>query len=78
MQAQRELDRYRDDALYLEENRAELLRRYPERWIAIYNRQVVGAAKDPGRLIRQLDRKGIPPGDVVREYLTEKEDVLIL
>ena len=75
---QKELERYRDDALFFDRHRQELLRQHPDRWVAIYNQQVVGAATDIKRLIRQLDRKGIPPAQVYREYLTEKEDLLIL
>jgi hypothetical protein len=75
---QQELKQYRSDAEYFEEHRAELLEQYPERWVAIYNQQVVGVAKDAKRLKRQLERKGIPPGRVVREYLTQKEELLIL
>lgn len=75
---QQELEQYRSDAQYLEEHRAELLEQYPERWVAIYNQQVVGAAKDAKRLKRQLERKGIKPSRVFREYLTKKEELLIL
>lgn len=78
MQVQQELERYRRDAFYLEQHREELLRQYPEQWIAIYHEQVVGAAKDPRRLIRQLERKGIPPGEVFEEFLTNKDELLIL
>ena len=78
MQVQQDLDRYRADALYLEEHREELLEQYPERWVAIYNLQVVGAAKDPRRLVKQLDRKGIPSGRVYRGHLTNKDELLIL
>jgi hypothetical protein len=78
MQVQEELQRHRQDALYFQQHRQELLTRYPDRWIAIYHQQVVGAAKDHKRLRQQLERKGIPPGQVFREYLTDKEDLLIL
>lgn len=78
MQVQRELERFTQDMLYVDQHRRELLERYPERWVAVYNQQVVGVAKDPKRLVRQLERKGIPSGQVFREYLTEQEDVLIL
>jgi Family of unknown function (DUF5678) len=77
-QVQQELDRFRGDVLYFEENRAELLRRYPDRWIAVYNKEVVGTAKDPAQLFRKLRQKGIPPGHVVHEYLTENDELLIL
>ena len=75
---QRELERYREDAQYFEEHQEQLLVRYPEKWVAIHNRQVVGAAKDLRRLIAQLQRKGIPPADTYRQYLSTKEDLLIL
>lgn len=78
MQVQQELERYRRDAFYLEQHREELLRQYPEQWIAIYHQQVVGAANDLRRLIRQLERKGIPPGEVFEEFLTNKDELLIL
>ena len=78
MQVQEELQRHRQDALYFQQHRQELLTRYPEHWLAIYNQQVVAAAKDHKRLLRQLERKGIPPGRVFREYLTDEEDLLIL
>ena len=77
-QVQRELERFTQDMLYFDAHREELLRQYPERWVAIYNKQVVGAAKDITRLVRQLEREGIPPGHVFREYLTEEEVDLIL
>jgi len=75
---QKELERFRLDADYFDQHRQELLQQHPDRWVAIYNQQLVGAAKDIKRLIRQLERKGIPPAQVYREYLTEKEDLLIL
>ena len=78
MHVQRELERFGSDAEYLDRHRQELLGRYPERWVAIYNHQVVGAAKDLKGLIRQLERKGIPPASAYREYLTAKEELLIL
>jgi hypothetical protein len=75
---QQELEQYRSDADYFDEPREELLAQYPEHWVAIYNQHVVGVAKDPKRLKRQLERKGNKPSRVYREYLTQKEELLIL
>jgi hypothetical protein len=75
---QQELEQYRSDAQYFNEHREELLAQYPERWVAIYNQQVVGVAKDPKRLKSQLERKGIPASRVYREYLTKNEELFIL
>jgi hypothetical protein len=75
---QEDLERFGRDAEYFDQHRQELLEEYREQWVAIYHQQVVGAAEDPQRLIEQLERKGIPPGQVFREYVTDKEDLLIL
>ncbi len=78
MQVQDELERYRADALHFEAHRQELLEEYPERWIAVYGRQVVGTARRLPRLLEKLDRKGLPRGRVFVEHLYSKEDLLIL
>ena len=75
---QEDMERYRADAAYFDAHRAEFLRRYPDQWVAVYNQDVVGAAKDIKRLVRQLERKGIRPGRAYTEYLTEKDELLIL
>jgi len=77
-QVQAEMERFRKDASYYEERREELLKKYPDRWVAIYNEQVVGTAKDLNRLITQLQKKEIPQGRAFVEFVTEKEDLLIL
>ena len=77
-QIQEEIERHRADAVYFEAHRAELLDHYPEQWVAVYNQEVAGAAKDIKRLVRQLERKGIRPGRTYRAYLTEKEELFIL
>ncbi len=64
--------------LYFDEHRHELVQRYPDRWVAIYDKQVVGAAKALPRLISQLERKGIPRGRAFVDFTTEREELLIL
>jgi hypothetical protein len=75
---QQSLDRFRADAMYAEEHREELLRKYPERWIAIYMRKVVATAENPDELFRKVEQKGIRPGKVVHRYMTEKGQPLIV
>lgn len=77
-QVQQELERHRRDAEYFQAHRQELLERYPDHWVAVYNLEVVGAAKDHKRLIRQLQRKGTPASMAFVDYLTEKEDLFIV
>ncbi len=78
MQVQQELERYRTDALYFEQHRQEFLQCYPERWIAVYNQQVVGTAKRLPHLLQELEQRGLPRGQVFIEHVSSKEDLLIL
>jgi hypothetical protein len=78
MPIQHEIERYRADALYFEENREELVRQYPDRWIAIYGQRVVGTAKRLPVLVKQLERRGFPRGRVYIERASTKDDMLIL
>lgn len=78
MQVQQELERFTADMLYFDQHRHELLRQYPDKWVAIYQNQVVATAKTLPRLVKQLERKGIPKGRAFVEYVTAKEDLLIL
>ena len=77
MQVEQELDRFQDDMAYFDRHRQEILKHYPEKWVAIYNHEVVGAAKALPRLIAQLERKGVR-GKAFVDYVTEHEDLLIL
>jgi hypothetical protein len=78
MQTQPRIARYRDDALFLDRHRQELLRLYPDQWVAVYHQEVVASARDPRRLRKQLERKGIPPGETYWEHLVGADDILIL
>jgi hypothetical protein len=78
MSVQEEIDRHERDALFVQEHREELLRQFPETWIAVYDRRIVGAAKELPQLIEQVKQKGIRPGRTYREFLTDNDDLLIV
>ncbi len=78
MQVEQEIEHYRADALYFEAHRQELLRQYPEQWVAVYDRQVVATASEIPELREQLDQQGFPRGEVFVEYVSTKDDLLIL
>jgi hypothetical protein len=78
MQVQRDLERYREDALYFEAHREQLLVEHPEQWVAIYRNQVVGSAEELPELLSRLDEQGIPRGRSFIEYVSSKDDILIL
>jgi len=77
MQVELELDRFQDDMAYFDRHREEILKQYPEKWVAIHKHEVVGAAKALPRLVAQLERKGLR-GKAFVDYVTTREDLLIL
>lgn len=77
-QIEDELARGREDALYFEEQRETLLARYPNHWIAVYDKEVVGTARELRDLLLQLDERGVPRSRVFLEYLSTDKVVLVL
>jgi len=75
---EQDTDRFTRDMQYATEHRRELLRQFPDRWVAVYNEQVVSSDKTPQRLFERLKKHGIPPSQVFVEYVTDQEDLLIL
>ena len=73
-----QFQRFTRDTQYYEAHQQELLSRYPDQWIAIYNEQVVAAAQDPGRLLDELVQRGIPVEHALVEHLSSDEEVWIL
>ena len=73
-----DLERFAKDRHFLEHHVEELRAQYPDHWIAVYRQQVVGAAKSHQRLIAQLERKGVPAGRAYWQYLSTKDELLIV
>jgi hypothetical protein len=52
-------DPHYQDVLFLESHWDELLERYPDRWIAIWNKKVVASAQNESGLTPQLRAIGL-------------------
>ena len=71
-------DRVNPNAEYYEAHYDELLEQYPERWVAIYNQEVVGTASDARKLLTRLKQERLPLRKVLVKHLTREEEVFIL
>lgn len=78
MSVAEELQRFHQDALFVNDHWEELTARYADRWIAVYEKEVVASARTPKELRYKLLRKGIDPGQPFRTYLTTKEEDLLI
>jgi hypothetical protein len=75
---QAELARFHRDVAYYEAHHDELMARYPEKWIAIYDEAVVDAAPDIESLLDTLRQRGVPPEQALVKHLTRDEDIPIV
>lgn len=73
-----DLARFKRDVAYYEAHYQDLLARYPEQWIAIYNQAVVGTAEKFDDLLIALQQRGVPPEQTLVEHLSHDEELLIL
>lgn len=69
-----DVKRFRDDALFVQENRDRFLEQFPDRWIGVYQREIVGVARTAKELVAKLNRKGILPGQAYFAFLATQED----
>ena len=68
-----------DDPKWLADNYSALVRHYPDQFVAVFNKKVVGSHRDISELMRLVDRK--LPGVsrlVSTEYLTSMKATVIL
>ena len=77
-QVQAELQRFKKDTAYYEAHHEELLKKYPEQWVAIFDQQVVGVCLDYEQLLTQLEEKGVPIERTLFKHLTQKVEFWIL
>ncbi|TET79067.1 hypothetical protein E3J38_07750 [candidate division TA06 bacterium] len=68
-----------DDPKWLAENYSALVRRYPDQFVAVFNKKVVGSHRDISELMRLVDRRLPRVSKLVStEYLTSKKATVIL
>ena len=72
------LDQFTADALFVDSHRQDLLRRYPDQWIAVHQGEVVATAGEIEDLLGQVERAGLPAGHVYREFQSSDDELLIL
>ena len=65
----REETSFRESCLFYNAHYQELLQRYPDEWIAIYDGEVRGQATDLQQLLAQIDALGIARSATLFEIL---------
>ena len=60
------------DRLFLEAHQAELLERYPDMFVAVYQEQLVGAAATADELVEQLKANDVPSSKTYWRFLASE------
>ncbi len=63
---------------FIYSHREELLQQYPDQWIAVYRKDIIGNDKDLLRLVRKLRTSGVPLRHIALEMLSREEIPLAL
>ena len=70
--------RFGEDILYLQSLRHELLRKYLDNWVAVYEKSLVAHGKRASELRRQLLTKGIPANEAVIGFIASERKAMLL
>ena len=73
-----ELEHFHEDWLFFEAHYYEFLERYPEHWVAVLDKRVVGTDPDFEHLLRSLKSRGVPLSKITVEKVTSKQETWIL
>ena len=65
-----DMKRFHEDGQFFDKHYDELLKEYPEHWIAIFHKEVVGTDTDFDRLLDDLKFKGYPLNRMVIDRVT--------
>lgn len=72
------LDQFREDTEFLENLRPELQKKYPNCWVAIYKKQVVGTGATLKEVIQELEKNNVPKSRAVIDYLRTEPITMVL
>lgn len=70
---QANLARFTADAKWFDRHYDELLDKYPDQWVGVYHKKVVGASPDCEALIVNLSNDGMPVGRIYFNFLDSKQ-----
>ncbi|CEG13697.1 hypothetical protein MSIBF_A450003 [groundwater metagenome] len=70
--------RMQEDEKFLEKNYDGLISEYPNKWIAILNKKIVGVNEDIDALLADMRKRGIDTSKALIEFLSTTDDVWTL
>ena len=73
-----EMEHFDQDIQFVNDNAREIRRLYPDQWVAVYDKQVIGADADLDRLLDDLKALGYPLGNsLIRRIETNPINLIV-
>ena len=72
------LIKFNKDYKWFLQNREKLLYKYENKWVAIQNQKVLDSNENLTKLIEKLKAKGLPPEQILIQYVSKKPIEAIL
>jgi hypothetical protein len=69
----RRREEFSRDLAFIENNRGSLLKEYEEQWIAVYGSKVVAHGRDYSKVLFELEREGMPVGQIPIKFLSNRK-----
>lgn len=73
-----EMNQFKKDIEFLESRSKDLIKKYPDHWVAVYEEKLVGSNKDFSALFSELKKNEIPTNKTVIRFLSTKPIKIIL
>lgn len=64
---------YRQNVIYIDNNRSQLLKKYNENWIAVYGEEVVAFGAEYREVVKRINKLHIPIEEVVIKFLSSQK-----
>ena len=74
----RQIESFQKTAERFSEEKPNLIEKYPERWVAVYEGEVIADAETMGELLDKVDKIGKPRSEILMRFLTRKPRTMIL
>ena len=73
-----ELNAFSEQVEHLDSNRKHLLKEFPNKWVAMFESEIIPVSDTLEEVLGEIDKKGIPRSDAVVEFLNTDPQALIL
>ena len=75
---ERSLAQSERDERFISRNRARLIRKHPDQWVAVSQGKLVAVARNQQELLRIVDERNVPRGQIVVAFLATRSMPMIL